>query len=176
MFIAFYINLTYVLTFQAALVKAFNLTRLRRQVQVYTMLRIVTNLYNNVIGMKFVPGLKLILGMMLAQSVFVCVRLSGKIGILLTVVGLSQGIFQAMMLLGFVEFTATVHKSSKKFINLLKQRKQYGSLEKTKMIEAIPIIAVTNAGMYKIKRCTCLTMFGILSNFCASVLIAFTAA
>ncbi len=99
-FMALQINLCFMLTVKTTIIKMMELAsrkqlsqkRLLQQMEIYNQLRILTRCYYNVFGKRFVPGVKLLLGVMLVQSVFIAVRLAGKGGWMVFVFGVSGGV------------------------------------------------------------------------------------
>ncbi len=146
--------------------------RLDNQILIYSKLRILTNIYNEVFGVVFVPGFVSCFGIMVIQSAFQTIKLTGKGGgSLVLSFGLAAGGFQIVMLIIFVGFTAMVHEYSCKFGIYLQRIGKYQSSLGRRKIRAIKLIAISCGGMFDIKRITCLTMLGLISNVCGSLLM-----
>ncbi len=179
-FLMLQVNLSFMFTVKTTIVKIMALglkkntpqKRLEEQFVIYSQLRILKNLYNNVFGKIFIPGLKLTLGIMVVQSVFVTVRLASKEGLVVLALGILGGIVQSVVLLMFIGFTALVNDYSKQLLMYIRRNEglytKYGRL----LMKSYKIIAVTSGGMYNIEQVTCLTVLGIISNVCGSVLIS----
>lgn len=185
MFLVLHINLGLMHTFKTAVLlmmqapsKNCKVTSskllLEKHMLIYSMLRIITELYNNVFGPILVPGATSVMGAMIALSIFVCVRLAGKGGPLVALFGISGGFCVAGVLIVFVTFLAMVHDYSTKFWQWLRKNKDKsfrGTLGR-RLVMSYKVVAVSSGGMYKIQRTTCLTVLGLVSNVSASVLIA----
>lgn len=145
---------------------------LEEQLSIYSQLRILTNLYNNVFGRIFIPGLKLTLGVMLVQSVFITVRLAPQGGFIVLAFGFLGGLAIGFILLMFIGFTALVNEYSKRFSKYIKRKEGSYTKYGRSLIKAYKIVAVSSGSMYNIEQITCLTVLGIISNVTGSVLIS----
>lgn len=183
-YFSFYINLAFMHTFKAAIVKMMemenkvgqrSLKLLQEQLLIYSKLRIVTTLYNDVYGKLYVPSLKAILGIMLVQSVFISVRLSGlggASGMLVTMFGIAGVVISIVVIPLFVGFMAMVNEFSKRFLRYLRKRGHFHGEIGRRLVRSYRIQAVRSGGMYTIEKLTCLTVLGLISNLCGSVLIS----
>ncbi len=181
-YFSFHISLAFMHTFKTTMVKTMEMDNkagqrplklLQEQMLIYSKLRIVTTLYNDVYGKLYVPSLKAILGIMLVQSVFISVRLSGTggtSGMLVTTFGIAGVVISIVVIPLFVGFMAMVNEYSKRFLGFLRKR-GHGELGR-RLVRSYRIEAVRSGGMYTIEKLTCLTVLGLISNLCGSVLIS----
>lgn len=150
-----------------------SLKRLQEQFLIYSKLRLVSNAYNNVFGLLYVPSIKTVFGLMLVQAVFITIRLGKRGGFLVAFFGGSCSILGFFVIVIFIEFTAMVDKSSVQFHNWLKTGNMNCSGPYARrLIKSYKLEAVKSGNFYKIQKITCLTVLGFLGNACGSALIS----
>ncbi len=139
---------------------------------IYSQLRIVTTIYNNVFGKLFGPGLKSMMGIMLVQNIFVSVRLADRGGWINLTFVVSCSLYIIAMMMIFVGFNTMVNDCSRRFGSYLNKSNQFCMRVVTKLIKSYKEIAVTSGGMYIIEKKTSLTVLAMISYTCGSVFIS----
>ncbi len=146
--------------------------RLQDQMLIYSKLRILTTMYNNVFGALYVPSVKSCCAMVIVMSVFISIRLAPVSSPLVGIFGVLCTFLCTSGVTMFIMFMAMVNEYSVKFGKYLKRTPKNGSFER-RLVRSFREEAVNSGQFYQIKRVTCLTVLGLISNMCGSALISF---
>ncbi len=175
-----HLNLTFMHTFKTTistiLTTSFNrnvskLKVLQGHMFIYSKLRILTSIFNNVFGMRYIPSMKTFCGLMISGAVFISVRLAPKSNFLVGIFGVTMAVLGIICLVMFILFTAMVNEYSVRFGEYLKKGAFQGKLGR-RIVRSFREEAVRSGEYYKIKRITCITVLGMISNMCGSMLIS----
>lgn len=138
---------------------------------IYSKLRILTTVFNDVYGMTFIPMTKTIMGILLAGSIFITVRLAPRSGLLIGMFGGCCAVVCVVIQTMFIIFTAMVNEYSVKF-RLYARSNGFSGKWAKRALKAYKVEAVKSGEFYNIQRITCLTVMGMISNLCGSILIS----
>lgn len=171
------VNLSYMLLFKTTTIKlAENNFDLRNCTNVYSKLRILNTLYNNSYGEYYVPLVKAISSMLMVLGALLSIRFAdvekdNKMAF--TLCGAFFFGCVAVLLIAFISFAATInHYSLRLKIFLQRETKALGKLNR-RLLRMYKEEAVSSGGMYDIRKFTCVTVLGFLSNLIASALMSF---
>lgn len=148
------------------------LDRLQDQMLIYSKLRILTAIYNNVYGALYVPSVKSCCAMIIVMSVFISIRLAPVSSPLVGIFGALCTFMCAFGMTIFIMFMAMVNEFSVKFGKYLKRVPKNGAFAR-RLVRSFREEAVKSGQFYNIQRITCLTVLGLTSNMCGSALISF---
>lgn len=175
--ISMHLNLCFMHTFKTTLAQMMRMTiqqntgSLLEQMFIYSKLRILTTVFNQVYGKLYIPFIKSFMGMMISAGVLISVRLAPKSDLLVGIFGFTIVTSCTIVMALFISFTAMPNEYSEKFYKFLKKRKFHGAVGR-RLVRAYKVEAVLSGDFYKITRMTCLTVLGLLSNLCGSMLIS----
>lgn len=175
--ISMHLNLCFMHTFKTTLAHMMRMTiqpstgSLLEQMFIYSKLRILTTVFNQVYGKLYIPFIKSFMGMMISAGVLISVRLAPKSDPLVGIFGFTIVTSCTIVMALFISFTAMPNEYSEKFYRYLKKRKFHGAVGR-RLVRAYKVEAVLSGDFYKITRMTCITVLGLLSNLCGSMLIS----
>lgn len=151
-----------------------NLEKLHKDYVIYTKLRVLTKHFNRIFQHAYIPPFQLISAILFVQGIFIVTELSSGNPMVLTF-GLSLTMCCILLVGTFVNFMAMVHDNSKKLLMDFQAREIAPRRRKfaTRIIKAFKVEAVKSGNFYDIKKVTCLTYFGLLSNMAGSILISY---
>lgn len=196
--LALYINMSFLFTFKTTVdhilsrkrkpvdkKKLVNKRRSRRlrefleDLQIYSKLRILTTMYNKSFGTLYIPPVKTMLGMIIVQSVFITIRLTGKAKdmngtLILFGFGSTCVLIGTGILFMLTTFTAMVHTYSTKLWRNLKGRVTARRKYTGRLLASFKVEAVKSWNFYEIRKVTCLTVLEILMNVTTSALLSFS--
>lgn len=179
-----YINMTFLHTFKATIrqilvreVKRFGggqMTKLHEDLLIYSKLRVLTTMYNNVFGQMYISPITTALSITIMQAVIIAVRLTnGGENLFLVAFGITVAVVCASILVIFMVFMAMVNEYSLKLKrNILKREIVQRNALARKLVKSFKVEAVKSGNLYPVKKLTCLTLLGMLANMTGSLLIS----
>lgn len=154
----------------------FHLKLLQEDILIYSKLRIVTTLFNNVYGELYIAPITTALVIFVVEGAYMAVRFTNgeETNLFLACFGSAVALGSAGVLVIFTVFMAMVHDFSLKFgenigRRVIVQRSKVGQ----RYAKAVRVEAVTSGNFYQVRRITCLTVLGFVANVTGSVLISF---
>ncbi len=111
-----------------------------------------------------------ICGVLFVQSVIVLIKLAYLQNYLITSCGLLGMICFGMVLLVVITLNSSVHENSSDFFTHIHSTSVGGKLGR-RLIHALKVVSVKSGNFYEIRRNTCLTALGIMTNTSASMLL-----
>lgn len=171
------VNLSYMLLFKTTLTQLIeNNFEIRKCTIAYSKLRILNTLYNNSYGAYYVPLVKTVSSILMVLGALLSIRFAdtqkeNKVAFILC--GAFFFGFTGTVIIAFISFAAIVNQFSLKLkLYLRRQDKALGKLSRC-LVRTYKVEAVSSGGMYDVRKFTCVTVLGFLSNLIASALMSF---
>lgn len=142
----------------------------------YSKLRILNTLYNNSYGAYYVPLVKTVSSILMVLGALLSIRFAdtqkeNKVAFILC--GAFFFGFTGTVIIAFISFAAIVNQFSLKLeLYLRRQDKALNKFSRC-LVRTYKVEAVSSGGMYDIRKFTCVTVLGFLSNLIASALMSF---
>lgn len=180
------INMSFMHTFKTCIGKILNrqlktppanvaasLRCLQEDMRIYSKLRILSNLYNNIFGALYVFPFKVILTFFLVMMVTITVTVAGQGGdLFLLLFGFVCTFVCTVFAITFTTFMAMVNEYSVKLRkNLMTRRECQATCLGRRLVNSFKVEAVWTGSFYGIQRISCLTLLGLTSNLTGSILI-----
>ncbi len=168
-----HVNLSYMVTLKSTIVELTQseLTNphFLNCFHIYSTYRIVNTLYNRV----YLPPAQALFSMNAVASAVLCIRFSSKDDIPFIVCFGSYLVFIVFALVMLLSFTAMVNQYSIKLEKYVKNNNRFLGKYCKCLVRSFKVECISSGGMYPIRKITCVTVLGFLSNLIGSALLSF---
>lgn len=149
-------------------------SQIPKAVSTYNKLRIVTVQMNNTYCCIYYPVVNSVVGAMTIEAIFMTVKFIDLDNLFIRGFGIVAIVTGGLFLVLVTAFTASVNETALQFHKFLRQSVLIVNVNKVmhKIFRSVRVESLKCGEYYEIRKVTCLTLLGIVTNVAGSLLIS----